>query len=82
MPTPVVVVDSGGLGVTNLAADGAWPLTVVSDAGFPITIISDGGIPVTLLNEDGTFWSAVPVTDAFDFSDANNSEYVPLLEDI
>lgn len=55
MPTPVTIVTSGGLPVTNVA--GGSPFTVVTTAGIPVTLVDSGGSPVSLLNEDGTAWS-------------------------
>lgn len=57
----VVVVEAGGLAVTNLGAVGATPFTVVENGlGIAVTLVDSGGLPVTLLNEDGSLWAALP----------------------
>jgi hypothetical protein len=55
MPTPVTIVDSGGIPVTNSTL-GA-PFTPVADGGIPITLVDDGGMPMALVNEDLSAWT-------------------------
>jgi|GEM_PF-4407046 len=60
MPTPVIVVASGGVPIVNTAL--GTPMTPVAAVrgGLPVTIVSDvariGGTPVHLVNEDLTEW--------------------------
>ena len=55
MPTPVTIVASGGIPVTNSTL-GA-PFTPVADGGIPITLVDDGGMPMALVNEDLSVWA-------------------------
>lgn len=61
MPTPVVVVASGGVPVVNTSL--GTPMTPVTAAigGLPVTIVTDvariGGVPVHLVNNDLTDWA-------------------------
>jgi hypothetical protein len=60
MPTPVVVVASGGMPIVNTTR--GTPMTPVATAigGTPVTIVADvaniGGVPVNLVKEDLTPW--------------------------
>lgn len=60
MPTPVIVVASGGMAIVNTPR--GTPMTPVAAAigGLPVTVVADaaniGGIPVNLLKEDLTPW--------------------------
>lgn len=60
MPSPVVVVASGGAPIVNTPFGS--PMTPVTAAigGPPVTIVTDvariGGMPVHLVNEDLTDW--------------------------
>lgn len=75
---PVVVVASGGLPVANTTRGAA--ATPNSVGGMPITIVTDGtGLPLSLVNDDLSAWSAGGGTNKLDFSDAANSQYIPVL---
>jgi len=54
MPTPVTIVESGGIPVTNSTL-GA-PFTPVESGGIPITLVDDGGMPMALVNDDLSAW--------------------------
>jgi hypothetical protein len=62
MPTPVTIVDSGGIPVTNSTL-GA-PFTPVESGGIPITLVDDGGMPMALVNEDLSAWTDGVTYDA------------------
>lgn len=61
MPTPVVVVASGGVPIVNTPL--GTPMTPVAAmlSGLPVTIVTDvariGGVTVHLVNEDLTEWT-------------------------
>jgi len=63
MATPVVVVASGGIPVTESANGYGTPMTPVdtvtfpSNGGTPVTIVSTDGLPVILINDDFTPWT-------------------------
>jgi hypothetical protein len=111
MAAAVIIVEAGGLPVTNLGDHGATPFTVVGNFGIAVTLVDSGGLPVTLLNSDGSLWTDEgEETDSrwlwgsdqfmwgsdrwlwnagvggfalsLDFSDADNSGYLALFEDI
>ena len=60
MPTPVIVVASGGVPIVSTPR--GTPMTPVAAtlSGLPVTIVADatniGGIPVNLIKEDLTSW--------------------------
>lgn len=60
MPTPVIVVASGGVPIVNTPL--GTPMTPVSASvgAVPVTVVADaaniGGIPVNLVKEDLTQW--------------------------
>jgi hypothetical protein len=55
MPTPVVIVTSGGRPVTNVTS--GEPMTPVSSGGEPVTLV-DNGEPVALVNDDLSQWAS------------------------
>lgn len=57
MPTPVSIVSSGGIPVTNTPL--GTPMSPVEAPlyGPPVTVIEEGGIPVHLVNDDLTDWT-------------------------
>lgn len=56
----VVIVESGGLPVTQVTGGGnAAPFTVVTGNGFPVTLVSTLGTAVALYNLDGTEYSSL-----------------------
>lgn len=61
---PVVIVESGGIAVTQIVpdadTDGGTPMTVVTDNGIAVTVVDEGGIPVTLYTEAGDIWEPAP----------------------
>ncbi len=46
MALPVVIVASGGLPVTEIAAGGPGLPVLVSSIGLPVTVVASGGLPV------------------------------------
>jgi hypothetical protein len=58
MPTPVTIVASGGLPVTEVDVDNVagqktcTPVTPVASGGIPVTKVASGGSPVTFVNDD------------------------------
>lgn len=59
----VVIVESGGLPVTQVTGGGnASPFTVVTGNGFPVTLVDSLGIAVALYNLDGTEYSGFSLT--------------------
>jgi hypothetical protein len=46
MALPVVIVASGGIPVTEIAAGGPGLPVVSASIGLPITIVASGGLPV------------------------------------
>lgn len=80
MARPVVIVTSGAPGFVN-STNGA-PATPVASGGSPIVLVDAGGPAIYLVNDDGSAWAG-SYSPSLDFSNANNSQYIPLLlEDI
>jgi hypothetical protein len=53
MATPVVVVASGGLAVSE--ATNGLPVTPTT-SGWPVTIVASGGLPVVFISVAGVLW--------------------------
>lgn len=73
MATPVVVTDSGGLPIVNVA--GHTPMTPNDTFGIPVTIVTTNGTPVSLVNEDLTAsdFTAPTLSDAAGAQDATDT---------
>lgn len=52
MATPVTIVASGGLAVTDTGAANALPMSPMAN-GTPVTVVSSGGLPVCFVDDDG-----------------------------
>lgn len=79
MPTPVTIVTSGGIPVTQAAALTALgaPMTVVTAGGIPATLADSGGYPVVLMNEDGTLYAGtLTPPSGFAFVTDDNAAYI------
>lgn len=57
MATPITLVDSGGIAITNVP--NAVPMTPAQGA-VAVTLVDSGGLPVTLVNEDGSEYEEEP----------------------
>lgn len=75
MALPVVIVASGGIPVTEIAAGGPGLPVEVADTGLPVTIVAAGGLPVIGAAVGG---GGAP---AMQFDDAANSQLLAVLED-
>lgn len=62
MAKPVVIVESGGLPVVNVAD--ALPATPVGSLGMPVTLVSSLGKPVTLANHAGGAYAGTSFVSA------------------
>lgn len=90
----VVTVASGGIAVVDVTATTPRQGTPVTEAiavsgvkyGIAVTKVTAPapGIPVTYILEDGSLdtGGGLPSGPSMDFSSADNSQYVVLLEDI
>lgn len=82
MATPVNVVSSGGLAVTE-ATVGGTPITEgLPGRGTPVTIVSSGGFPVVFVDADAPAAQSATVANGGDdivisFSDLLNPAEVP-----
>lgn len=76
MALPVVIVASGGLPVTEIAAGGPGLPVVVASIGLPITVIAIGGLPVIGSGAGGS-----EDAPTLQFDDELNSQLLVLLED-